>query len=390
MEIWVAKVIILGALFLLTLSIGLLPITFIKRLQSGGHKFSISCLNCFAGGIFLGTTLLHLLPEAREHLIDSLKNDLNIDTEFPVSEFLVCLGFFLVLIVEGTALACGGATIIHVHDTHREEDHGHVEEIQIDLRNSKPIGKRDTAHLEKQRSESDPILKAETAFPNYTGIGGRNNKRSERVIDQTAAATAEGCRKYPKETLHDSCSDADCEISNYTEAHCHIDTNLQYREQRVKYIAAFVLLLALSFHSIFEGIALGLQESNAQIWLLFVSLAVHKAFIAFGMGSTFVETFAKIRTTVIFMCIFAIVTPIGIVAGILITIYGGDNGNNVATGVLQTIATGTFLYVTFFEVLGHEIGDHSKFSRPKDLLKLLATIIGFCCAATLQFIPDVD
>lgn len=65
----------------------------------------MSLLNCFAGGVFLGTCLLDLLPEVQDNINDVM-TQLNIGSSFPVAEFLVVLGLFIVLIVEQISLDC--------------------------------------------------------------------------------------------------------------------------------------------------------------------------------------------------------------------------------------------------------------------------------------------
>ena len=65
----------------------------------------ISLLNCFAGGVFLGTCLLDLFPEVQDN-IDEVMVALKINSSFPFAEFLVVLGLFTVLIVEQISLDC--------------------------------------------------------------------------------------------------------------------------------------------------------------------------------------------------------------------------------------------------------------------------------------------
>ena len=65
----------------------------------------MSLLNCFAGGVFLGTCLLDLFPEVQEN-IESVVVALKINSSFPIAEFLVVLGLFIVLIVEQISLDC--------------------------------------------------------------------------------------------------------------------------------------------------------------------------------------------------------------------------------------------------------------------------------------------
>ena len=65
----------------------------------------MSLLNCFAGGVFLGTCLLDLFPEVQDNISDVMTK-LNVESSFPVAEFLVVFGLFIVLIVEQISLGC--------------------------------------------------------------------------------------------------------------------------------------------------------------------------------------------------------------------------------------------------------------------------------------------
>lgn len=53
-------------------------------------------LHCLSGGVFLGTFLLHLLPEAAQLTNESLPSD----ADFPVSETIAALAMFLMLFME--------------------------------------------------------------------------------------------------------------------------------------------------------------------------------------------------------------------------------------------------------------------------------------------------
>lgn len=71
----------------------------------------ISLLNCFAGGVFLGTCLLDLFPEVQDNISDVM-TELGIRSSFPVAEFLVVFGLFIVLIVEQISLSCKDDTTV--------------------------------------------------------------------------------------------------------------------------------------------------------------------------------------------------------------------------------------------------------------------------------------
>jgi len=83
------------------------------------RRFILDVVNCFAGGVFLATTLLHMLPDVRRDMDNALRaiytaaaaaaaNDDNDDAaggypvyaKFPMAEFITCIGFFVVLLLE--------------------------------------------------------------------------------------------------------------------------------------------------------------------------------------------------------------------------------------------------------------------------------------------------
>ena len=49
----------------------------------------------------------------------------------------------------------------------------------------------------------------------------------------------------------------------------------------------FLLVAALSFHSIFEGMAIGLQSTLNDVWFLFTAVIVHELAIMFCIGMVY-------------------------------------------------------------------------------------------------------
>jgi len=45
------------------------------------------------------------------------------------------------------------------------------------------------------------------------------------------------------------------------------------------------LIIALTFHSLFEGFAIGLQKELGQLMSIFIAVVVHKAVMAFSLGN---------------------------------------------------------------------------------------------------------
>ena len=47
---------------------------------------------------------------------------------------------------------------------------------------------------------------------------------------------------------------------------------------------AVLLIVALTFHSLFEGLAIGLQKELGELMSIFIAVVVHKAVMAFSLG----------------------------------------------------------------------------------------------------------
>lgn len=75
--------------------------------------------------------------------------------------------------------------------------------------------------------------------------------------------------------------------------------------------SGFLAVLALSFHAVFEGLAVGLEGSVQKVWYLFAAIATHKLVIAFCVGIELVTSKTKAMLVVLYIGTFAVVTPLG-------------------------------------------------------------------------------
>lgn len=120
-------------------------------------------------------------------------------------------------------------------------------------------------------------------------------------------------------------------------------------------LRALVLLLSLSFHSVFEGLAVGLQATVAAAIQLCVAVLAHKGLVAFSVGLRLVKVDTGPRWATFCILSLALMSPVGLALGL--TVVGGASGEaqGLVQAVLEGIAAGTFLYVTFLEILPREL-----------------------------------
>ena len=77
----------------------------VLKTSSGEHSDIIAYLNCFAAGIFFATCLLHMIPEVSEQMKEIF------ETDYPLAECTVAIGFFFVLMLEQLVTRRGGGRV---------------------------------------------------------------------------------------------------------------------------------------------------------------------------------------------------------------------------------------------------------------------------------------
>lgn len=141
----------------------------------------------------------------------------------------------------------------------------------------------------------------------------------------------------------------------------------------------YMLTLGLSFHSIFEGLALALQKNMLGLVIILIGIAIHKPAESFAMGVNFMREAVPVKKWVGLTLTFASVTPLGIILGlILLTVLSGETLELVSS-ILEGVAVGAFLYVGILGVIVEE------FSNTRNLfLKSALFMFGILCMGLLS------
>lgn len=251
----------------------------------------------------MATALLDLLPE----VIDTF-TQIAPDTKFPLGEFVIAFGFFIILIVEQIALF-------------------YKEEVIDTMSPIQRLGSRDRDVNERE------TLRSQAGAP-------------ANFSDELVSAREGSVNIIPSpETIEDPHSS----------------------------FRSVLLFVSLSLHSLFEGLAIGIQPDLDTVLQVAVAVIIHKVIIGFSVGLKLIQSDLSVKSVAQLDFWFSVMSPLGI--GIAVGIEKLESNLRellLLTGIMQGLATGTFIYVTFFEVLPKEIqsGRHR-------LLKLVAIILGF-------------
>lgn len=147
----------------------------------------------------------------------------------------------------------------------------------------------------------------------------------------------------------------------------------------VSSIRGLLIVLALSVHELFEGLAVGLEDETSNVWYMFISVAAHKIVIAFCIGVELMVHKTKSWLMLVYVFIYAIVSPLGIGIGIIVSSNGENEGYLIASVLLQGLASGTLLYVIFFEILA---------KHKEGIIQYVAVVVGYFLMFGLKFVGE--
>uniref|UniRef100_S4RJE9 Zinc transporter ZIP3 n=1 Tax=Petromyzon marinus TaxID=7757 RepID=S4RJE9_PETMA len=308
------------AMFVL-MSLGcLLPVWLLRRAEAAESRRArrlMAAANTFAGGVFLGTCFCALLPSVREK-VRSQNTTGPAGHQYPLAECCMVLGLLLTLLLEQLVLVC-------------------------------------------RRSEPPPRA-AYVGLDSLDGDAGADSdtEAEEEDADETGS---------PAPLKH---------VRPHGHGHSHLDAAELAESSSLRLV---VLVLALSAHSAFEGVALGLQETAAKAVGLAVAVGVHETLAAAALGVSMARAGLAPCRAARLAAAFCTAIPVGVAIGAAVENGAAGLAGDAASLVLQGLAAGTFLFVAFLEVLAKEMA-HGQRDR---MLKVALLAVGYALPAGLAF-----
>lgn len=270
----------------------------------------LSVANAFAGGIFLMLGFGHLVP----HSIETL-DSIHANRKFAFYSTLA--GFLLMLFVEKVAFnshallhaaVAGGIATPGVHDHGHDHDHGY-------------------GHSHGHSHDS-VVAAATPTVP--VAI-------SDTLLTTPDASAATG---------HDT-SIAPAAVASSS---CAVVVDDSSHKAALSPTSAKVLLLAMSVHSLFETMALGIAGDTMSAVLMSVSIGLHQPAESVALLVAFLKTSMPVDSVIKWLGAFSMVGPLGVCLGLLVSKVASP----FVDAILVAITAGTFLYVGATEVCNEE------------------------------------
>lgn len=345
----IAKAVTMVILFIISMASGLIPKLLARFFnwsdpnRDPRTNLIVSSLLSFGGGALLCTTFLHLLPEIDESIRVLQDENLLPKWEFSITNMLMGIGFFIIYLVE---------ELVHRYlRKHQKKQKINAQEAFIRGLSARDSLKNATLRHERENKETkNGIITVSTA-----------DLIDNEHIDHSHH---HGPHQHQHSHQHDHHN------------HSHIPA-IDGDDLIVSSIRGLLIVLALSVHELFEGLAVGLEHEPSNVWYMFGSVAAHKIVIAFCIGVELMVHKTQSWLMIVYIFIYAIVSPLGIGIGIWISNGSGSDGFTIASVILQGLASGTLLYVIFFEILS---------KNKEGLWQYVAVVLGYFLMFGFKFI----
>lgn len=291
----VFKLVSIVCIWLVGLIGGLIP-AFLAAKHDKSPTMSI--LSAFSGGVFLAGGFFHLLHSAIEN--PALRKWSTEDEgryDFPYAEMFCTLGFLGLLLLEQAAQA-------KMNDSTSSDANYSPAKSEEEEEELHGATESDDTYVEDVDDEEQGLAQASNVRRSHSGHSHMGQK------DQKDAGSL---------------------------------------------AVAMVLFIALSFHSVLEGLGIGAQTETA--WGVFMAIIMHKGLAAFALGSGLVQSAMPVTHVMLYMVVFSFMSIIGIIVGWIIAADSSED--SAAAGICVALASGTFIYVAVMEVIPQEFPRHS-------------------------------
>ena len=196
---------------------------------------------------------------------------------------------------------------------------------------------------------------------------------SDKKIDKSLFAASKIIERTIKKDehlkFHNNNNNIKLKIVDSNEINNKNENITQHTFNPTSNITPYILLIALSLHGLFEGIALGVMKTIRDLLFLLVAILAHKWAESLALGISFFKSGTERNIFIKMIVIFSLFSPSGIIIGILFSSAG-----YLIEGILLSVSGGTFLYVSASEVIVEEFAI-TKYKYKKYAFYLLGGIL---------------
>lgn len=320
------------------------------------------CMKACAAGVMLGIGLCHLLAEANEELSEVVP-------DYPVAYAVTAGGVLLVVVIEQLSIIYANS---QSHTLHVDEKTKNGGKIVASRTNSDVQHKEECGFVscdceeEGSSAKSSPVPVSAALVP---------SNAHDHSHDHDHAHHSDCCAKTGDVELGavgSSTGDVACDVSEHKSCihnHHHgqeeMFTNLMHSSSTRDVVSVYVMELSVAIHSIIIGVEIGLlagTEDTVTLVSLTIAICFHQFMEGFGLGTTLCNVLGGYNAAsgllgnfklFLFVLIFAVTVPLGIVIGIVTASSESAESDSsvLAKGIASSLAAGSLLYISLAEMM---------------------------------------
>jgi len=171
--------------------------------------------------------------------------------------------------------------------------------------------------------------------------GSEEDDHSKSPSSVRSSTTGENFGKNENESGNGNSENNDYDVHGHD--HAEIGDLIRIKE---KHVSTYILELGIASHSIIIGIALGVS-TEPEFKPLLVALTFHQFFEGMALSSVVMDSnFSQNIASIVMVLFYTFTTPLGIAIGIGISssFNASSAGNLIAQGVLDSLSAGILIY----------------------------------------------
>ncbi|CAM6088856.1 unnamed protein product [Calypogeia fissa] len=331
----------------------------------------------FAGGVFMSTALLHFLHDSNKTFLELSSSS------YPIAFMLAVCGYLLTQVGDQTAKSIEGKRKRRVQLSSSSFEY--LKEGQVDDELKSAEGCKPNAESLKSASADDDLKSAEGCKPNGESLERESVSakefRADAYVDLQIIGKGENCAANvpPGATcVGPASSRADLETGGKNVNAVAEKQATGVESSNGNIADAILLVLALCFHSVFEGLAIGIADTSYHAWRNMWTVMLHKVLAAIAMSMALLTILPNrpFLSVVTYSFGFAISSPIGIVIGIIIDAVISERAANWTYAITMGVASGVFLFVAINHLLNKGYAAPEKLTVDTPFWKTMAVIAG--------------
>ncbi|MEO2191372.1 MAG: ZIP family metal transporter, partial [bacterium] len=280
-------------------------------------------LGSFAGsGVMLATAFVHMLFAANESLTSNCLPESWLDAYGPWAFLFACLTIIILQTID---------YVLYLFIKPVSEQAG-AEDAESNLA-------RGQGNLVMDDTAEDPLDQME--------------KMGTMGTMGAADATADdvNCKSHVK------CKDEDCN------SRILLGSQNEDKPRGALLSNLIVSVVSISVHSVVIGLSLGLSSSDEMV-ALFVAIIFHQLLEGIALGSATAESGLGNKVVLLFAAIYSVTTPIGIAVGIAVheSLDTSSPAMLYTVGILDAIAAGALIYLSLADHM-NALRVHAKWMR---------------------------